>query len=1001
MHLNAKIMKDDSLLSKLEQRQSVAYHANCLASYVMKVKTTTSEYVPNSPWYEIRDKHKMALESICKIIDSEIIEKQKVMYLSDLFSRYKAVLLEQNKSKESCQGPKTYNSQKFETKLLNVFGEEIVINKSTGPYRRKIVYSRHLDVSALANEIASLENKHENRMRDTAYELRNCVRSLESNKLPNNLSVDDVIRGECDIPEKLFNFISDLIEGPDACEESSEDKIKIKSLCSDIIFMITKGKIKPSKHLTLGLAMKSLTSSRKVVTILNKFGHSISYHVAEELETAMTYTAHKANEIIPSGIVAVNGRSTHLAFDNYDRYVDTFNGKNTLHDTVGIIYQFARTDSDISYEPQRTESNTTQVNEIIDESCPRKRRKFDVIPRDLVPYFRKPSIEMKLLPVNTMLEYIDSCKENTEIAVNKDLIWAMSLSQIGEVPMWLGFNCQLTVDTSEVQKIDYLPPINASPTSYPVVNETLLFAQKVAEKCQQEQIIVTYDLQIAKMAMEIVEKERPKFDKIFVNLGAFHTQMALFRAIGKYIDGSGLVDVLVQSEVLASGSMNSFLDGKHFNRCKRLHPLTSISLQVLHFEEFLSTISFDPELLQQDLEYILNSTIGANEKIVPPANLQRVLDSYKNYCQTTLSGGHGKTARFYFQYTQFVNLFLRFSRSVRTSNFELYIETLFDMCDLFFALNQTNYARWSVKYLSNLIELAVNDSPLVSEFRRGAFGVKRTSNSLARLPVDLTLEQTINGDAANTLTGVSHFTNSISARQRWALSHSMRTKILTTVAQITGLSHGDDTVHVLQKNRLERDKKDLQKIIETLKNTINPFDKTIDHGLLFNLYSGRASASEVGDFLLGVPQMGREQKIQFIENCSEIPGTFEKPIKQNKIVNFASQCVKKIHKGTNGRKEILLKMERDVFGRLLAIALEKNVDLEHCLEFPLTIMPPALFDCSGTMFKTDKSALAKLLKSMVTLTTPPEVDVEIIDGFFSYIYSIICRKHLEKLPRPF
>lgn len=135
-----------------------------------------------------------------------------------------------------------------------------------------------------------------------------------------------------------------------------------------------------------------------------------------------------------------------------------------------------------------------------------------------------------------------------------------------------------------------------------------------------------------------------------------------------------------------------------------------------------------------------------------------------------------------------------------------------------------------MKYLSNLIELTVYDSSLVSEFRRGAFGVKRTSNNLARLPVDLTLEQTINGDAANTLTGVSHFTNSISARQRWALSHSMR---------ITGLSHGDDTVYVLQKNRLERDKKDLHKIIDTLKNTINPFDSTIDHGILFNIYSGK------------------------------------------------------------------------------------------------------------------------------------------------------------------
>jgi len=87
-------------------------------------------------------------------------------------------------------------------------------------------------------------------------------------------------------------------------------------------------------------------------------------------------------------------------------------------------------------------------------------------------------------------------------------------------------------------------------------------------------------------------------------------------------------------------------------------------------------------------------------------------------------------------------------------------------------------------YLNNLIKLKIENSALVAEFREGAFGVKRTKSCLGRSPVDLILEQTINADAANTLTGVSHFTNSISARQRWALSHSMRTKMLFFVLKL-------------------------------------------------------------------------------------------------------------------------------------------------------------------------------------------------------------------------
>lgn len=47
--------------------------------------------------------------------------------------------------------------------------------------------------------------------------------------------------------------------------------------------------------------------------------------------------------------------------------------------------------------------------------------------------------------------------------------------------------------------------------------------------------------------MPIQEQEKPQYNNIFVNLGAFHTEMAFFKAIGKYIDCSGLVEILVQA----------------------------------------------------------------------------------------------------------------------------------------------------------------------------------------------------------------------------------------------------------------------------------------------------------------------------------------------------------------------------------------------------------------------------------------------------------------------
>ena len=87
----------------------------------------------------------------------------------------------------------------------------------------------------------------------------------------------------------------------------------------------------------LGLAIKSLTSIKKVLTILNKYGHSIGYHIPEKLKTELTFSAHENPKTISAGIRPVPGLSTHVVFDNFDVFVVTVNGKDTKHDTVGII----------------------------------------------------------------------------------------------------------------------------------------------------------------------------------------------------------------------------------------------------------------------------------------------------------------------------------------------------------------------------------------------------------------------------------------------------------------------------------------------------------------------------------------------------------------------------------------------------------------------------------------------------------------------------------------
>ena len=159
-------------------------------------------------------------------------------------------------------------------------------------------------------------------------------------KLPEHLKVEDIFKGEVKVPDLVQNFFKCFIGGPDSCKWDSEcRKRRIKSISQDVVFSSTSAIKKPSKHLQLGLAIKSLTRSQKVMEILHRMGHCVSYSTVKELETELTFKANKNSKETPFGMKTTSEFNTGIAWGNFACFVETKSGKDTLHDTVGIAYQ--------------------------------------------------------------------------------------------------------------------------------------------------------------------------------------------------------------------------------------------------------------------------------------------------------------------------------------------------------------------------------------------------------------------------------------------------------------------------------------------------------------------------------------------------------------------------------------------------------------------------------------------------------------------------------------
>jgi len=174
---------------------------------------------------------------------------------------------------------------------------------------------------------------------------------------------------------------------------------------------------------------------------MNRLGHCASYHSIEEIETALALEAKK-DKAIPHGMKPYLGSGLGVAWDNFVRFIDTFNGKDTLHDTVGIAYQKVS-------EDQNGEIATVEIRERNDrseqqqskKSYHKRKRTYEPSKLNLEPYRKKPRLS-KTTTSATSIE--DTKKQNAALLLDsreKNVIWMLTVlyDDRNKTPMWKGW----------------------------------------------------------------------------------------------------------------------------------------------------------------------------------------------------------------------------------------------------------------------------------------------------------------------------------------------------------------------------------------------------------------------------------------------------------------------------------------------------------------------------------------------------------------------------------
>ena len=150
----------------------------------------------------------------------------------------------------------------------------------------------------------------------------------------------------------------------------------------------------------------------------------------------------------------------------------------------------------------------------------------------------------------------------------------------------------------------------------------------------------------------------------------------------------------------------------------------------------------------------------------------------------------------------------------------MYTYCLQRMTALFFTFNHQNYSRWLTVYHDKLLKLKISHPDIYEEFKNGCSSLKRKSKPFSRIPIDLTLEQTINADAVCQRSGIVLLTNSISAQQRWAQSHSICTSILSKLFEELRMTSKEDISEEPKLHRVKQNCHHLEKMISSINDTM-------------------------------------------------------------------------------------------------------------------------------------------------------------------------------------
>lgn len=310
-------------------------------------------------------------------------------------------------------------------------------------------------------------------------------------------------------------------------------------------------------------------------------------------------------------------------------------------------------------------------------------------------------------------------------------------------------------------------------------------------------------------------------------LGNFHQTKVIQACIGKYLRGSGIENILIETQTFGPGVVEQVLNGADYARCVKGFGLIGEALMRSQLEIFFEKENMDKYKDDFGLMTLLQETFA--ERNFEEA--RKVSNYFKTQSEDLICDFQEFIDRScpesqLFHYWNSVILLIRLMRDWKS-----HLAIVKKLQPIFHVMDQTNYARWSAVYLHDMAELENNAPDVYLQFLNGHFSVKQTTVPFTSIGTDQGLEVTINR-STKSAAGVIGSTNDVPHFTSWDLTFHEMTGISTFVREIVGLHDENDELrlhHEFTNSEIRRSEEAVGKLVEQIKKYVHPFAGESQH----------------------------------------------------------------------------------------------------------------------------------------------------------------------------